>query len=408
MLEIQASGPEQFRREESRRLTGLSSLTSGRGTTPLSELATSRAPLCASLLDLIGRSLRLLPSLHLSATHSGQRLRCRCTLQEQESWILTQGKSNGRVRRRARNGAFDPGFRADSALRAGLALRQRWLRACRMHRVGDCEESRWHPARHPRRPKDCIFGPSVELEMPAMLDDSGVVSPTGDVLKVRVIDCAEEVVGYLREQKRWSTPTTRTPHLSIRRCFDPFGHHGRCPLQTGWLSFTFQKSTRRQISPTYRLFQSDLPPEGLPVSGVPKPKRTTTAALSSQMEKVLGLLPRMLQQLTMLSERQQKIEDQIRTLGKSAAVALAQPLGAALDLPRPSFTTVAKAMPPPPRTNAKASLGLLASPALSKPADLVALEEEKVVHPSTSAQIQGDALAHAVLAQSQALTKEIL
>ena len=98
------------------------------------------------------------------------------------------------------------------------------------------------------------------------------------------------------------------------------------------------------------------------------------------------------------------MEDQLPTLGKSAAVAVAQPLGAALDLPQLPVSALAKTLQPPPRTAARQNLGLLASPGLGKPLELEALEEERAGPEPRSAQISGDALAQAVLAQSQALT----
>jgi len=257
---------------------------------------------------------------------------------------------------------------------------------------------------------DCIFGPSMEFEVPAMLGDSGVVAPTGEVLQVRVIDCSEDIVSFMREFREGE---------EVVYAYDedtPFSFpsiDALVPLVRAWALSTSERMASfyspeefEEAGPT------DNPPLPKPPAakkatssaGVPKPKRATTATLSNQMEEVMGLLPQMSQQLTLLAERQKRLEDHLPTMGKTTAVALAQPLGSALELPRPSLASVAKAMPPPPKTNTRASLGLLASPGIAKPPDLAALEEEKVVLPASSNQTQGDALAQAVLVQSQALT----
>ena len=142
----------------------------------------------------------------------------------------------------------------------------------------------------------------------------------------------------------------------------------------------------------------------MPSDGGPKQKRVTTAVLSSQLQEVMNVLPQLTQHVKTLADRQSVFEQQMPTLGKSTAVAVAQPLGAALDLPRGALSSAAKAIPPPPRTMTRPSLGLLASPSNQKPMELQAMELEKEALAQSSGQISGDALAQAVLMQSQALT----
>ena len=257
---------------------------------------------------------------------------------------------------------------------------------------------------------DTIFGPSMEFEVPAMLGDSGVVAPTGEVLQVRVIDCSEDIVNFMRDFREEEEVVYAYDEDS------PFAFpsiDALVPLVRAWALSTSERMASFYSPEEFEeVGTTDPPPlpkrpaakRATSSAGVPKPKRATTSTLSYQMEEVMGLLPQMSQQLTILAERQKRLEDHLPTMGKTTAVALAQPLGSALELPRPSLASVAKAVPPPPKTNTRATLGLLASPEIMKPPELAALEEEKAALPASSNQIPGDALAQAVLAQSQALT----
>ena len=255
-----------------------------------------------------------------------------------------------------------------------------------------------------------VFGPSVELEVPAMLADGGVVSQTGDMLIVRVIDCSEGIMSNLREFMAEEEVTYSFDEDS------PFAFPSMdalVPLVRAWATATSEQLAAfylpEELEDLEDVDEMPLPKRpparrATPTGSGQKAKRVTTAALSTQLEEVLGLLPQMSQQLAVLSSRQQKLEEQLPTMGKSAAVAVAQPLGAALDLPQLPVSSLAKTLQPPPRTVARQNLGLLASPGLSKPLELEALEEEKVAHDQKSAPISGDTLAQAVLVQSQALT----
>ena len=183
---------------------------------------------------------------------------------------------------------------------------------------------------------DCIFGPSMEFEVPAMLGDSGVVAPTGEVLQVRVIDCSEDIVSFMREFREGE---------EVVYAYDedtPFSFpsiDALVPLVRAWALSTSERMASfyspeefEEAGPT------DNPPLPKPPAakkatssaGVPKPKRATTATLSNQME---GLLPQMSQQLTLLAERQKRLEDHLPTMGKTTAVALAPASGVCAGAP---------------------------------------------------------------------------
>ena len=71
------------------------------------------------------------------------------------------------------------------------------------------------------------------------------------------------------------------------------------------------------------------------------------------------------------------------------------------------MTQIARAIQPPPRTGTKSNLGSLVSPD-ARPPELDALEGEKLAADPTLSQNAGDALARAVLVQSQGLTSLVL
>ena len=227
---------------------------------------------------------------------------------------------------------------------------------------------------------------------------------------MRVVDCSEDVVNHLRDF-----------HESEEAVFsfDPDSPYAfpsidaLVPLVRAWAQTTSEQlatfyspaeeepAVAEQPLPKHRGAQ---PKRAMPSAGATRPKRVTTATLSSQLETVMGILPKMSLQLNALTDRQQRIEDQIPSLGKSPAVAISQPLSKSLQLPAAPVSSLAKSLQPPPRTSARLTHGMLASAEMSKPEELLALESEKGGLLSGSSQITGDALAQAVLAQSQALT----
>ena len=123
-------------------------------------------------------------------------------------------------------------------------------------------------------------------------------------------------------------------------------------------------------------------------------KKPTVASLAESMEKVLGVLPQLTQQMQELTQRQVALESS-PTQGRASA--LRQPLGAFPShgsLQTPPLSSLVQDMPPPRNTSQEQT-----RQPISKNAELETAELLQDVDVSG----QSD-LARAVLAQSQALT----
>ena len=139
------------------------------------------------------------------------------------------------------------------------------------------------------------------------------------------------------------------------------------------------------------------PGGGIPSGGgATKPKRMTTAALAENLEGLMTALPGLTSQMATLLERQKTLEDQMAT--SQTRSILSRPLGGSLDLPQASLPAMTALLDPPPKTQLRRNPGLLETPKVNKPQEILELEAEKAPMES------GDALARAVYAQSQALT----
>lgn len=257
-----------------------------------------------------------------------------------------------------------------------------------------------------------IFGPSLRTVVPLVLEDGGVVSLTGMEAEVLVVDCTDQVLFHMRafdqseeavfnfdEDSPFAFPALESLLAKVRAWaresseqrtafYTPDEEEELPPL-------TPDRPTRRR---------SATPKAATPIAGGAKPKRVTTAALATDLQALMNSLPAMSQQLTRLVERQDVLEAQLPKMQSASALALGHPLGTALSNPGGGPSLAAKAVQPPPRTATRPSLGLLASPQISKPLELQALEEEKPLQEVESSLTSDNALARAVYAQSQALT----
>ena len=260
---------------------------------------------------------------------------------------------------------------------------------------------------------NATIGPSTVLVVPGMLMDGGAISPTGEDLTALVVDCSVGILNYIREfaadEERVFGFDEDSPFAfpSIDALV-PRIHDWALSL-TGHLAgfYTPEEPAELESPVTPKARRQPAQPKKATTTGdgAGKPKRVTNALLADQIQGVVEALPRITEQLNLLSTRQALMESQMLQLGKSAVATLAQPLGSTLSLPAPSVASLARTVPPPPRTATKQNHGLLASPGVtSKPLELEALELEKGVASQQSIPTSGDALAHAVLAQSQALT----
>ena len=159
-----------------------------------------------------------------------------------------------------------------------------------------------------------------------------------------------------------------------------------------------QRGSRTSRRLLWRLKQS-LMPEGLRFRKNGKPKRHARASLAAELKTVMDFLPKLSQQMDALAQRQIAVESKAKggPIYPSASTIASQPLGRALDLPKPAqLSSLAKAVGEPPRTQALESD--------MKPAELRGLEAEELDPLATSSPERRFLTCPAVLEQSKALT----
>ena len=255
---------------------------------------------------------------------------------------------------------------------------------------------------------ELAFGPSFVAEVPGVILDNGQIAPSGSKVAVLVIDCLPEVLHVMRE------------FLAEEEIVYGFDHDSPYCLPspdallveaTKWISGSDQTrvgyytpeeaeapqvfSARAKVSPSSK----KKPRGGLPISsGEPaKPKKATTASIAAELAQLKDVIPSLTAQMSALQE---KVSKSSAPPGPMTSRPLSSMLQTPMDLP--SLGEVAKQFGTPPRV-AKQAPGMLGSPFFQPPA-LKELESEKQEVVAASSLISGDALAQAVLAQSQALT----
>lgn len=261
---------------------------------------------------------------------------------------------------------------------------------------------------------DGMFGPSVELEVGSVILDNGTISPTGEKIRVLVVDCSDLILHHL------SYPG---PMDDIDYGFDadqPFSLPAPDELTmkaTAWISNASQPRVAYYSAESGPTEEEGTPArrrrakagDGLPISSAKKapkakdkaaPRKPTNASIAASLDALMQAIPTLSSQVQTLHDRQIKYEEKLAQGVPTARSQLAMPLGSMLQTPpRTNLGDVASRLSPPPRTMASPAVGLLA-PLTDKPAVLKELEEEK---PEDVTPDQAT-LARAVLAQSQALT----
>ena len=243
-----------------------------------------------------------------------------------------------------------------------------------------------------------VFGPSAIVTVPGVILDGGNISATGTSFEVLLIDCLSEVVHSLREYRAFEEIIYGFEDGSSFSLPDPVEITAKALAWVETVSpvlerVGFYSALEEEVAETPR-GNVPLLPEGdaTPRRRKPgqqrstqsaKPKKVTTADLATSMEGLLKAIPALTMQVEQLQIRQQEFEQSLSTTASSGRL-----LG-----------SLAKSIPAPPRTQPRQAPGLLASPLVKKPAEILELENEK-----TTAATDESSLARAVLAQSQALT----
>ena len=259
--------------------------------------------------------------------------------------------------------------------------------------------------------EDGVLGPSFVTRVPAVIYEGGIVSPTGEEVDVLVVDCKSDILRHMRHFYHQEEITYNFDEDS------PFAFpsvHALLPRIKEWVS---QSAETRAAFYTPAEDEGELVPpvlspqpkrrgpgKALPSGVGAKPKRPTTASLAVEMRGLMDALPQISQQLSQISERQLVLEQSIVVPKKASAMPLGQTFSHTLASPPPPLSDLAKSLMPPPRTQSKQNLGLLALTAPPKPVELMELESEKQGADHQSSQTSDSALAKAVFAQSQALT----
>ena len=249
---------------------------------------------------------------------------------------------------------------------------------------------------------DCLFGPSIELDIPGVVMDGGSWVQTGTTVKTLVVDCLPDVADYMR------TLHAEEPVLTTFDPDDPLALPSLDPLvveATKWITshqdgrMSFYSAEEGRVTPKQRRPRSTAA-KATPTGRKPeRGGRVTTAALAANLEAIMETIPNLAEQISVMTKRQMALEEHLSGSLRPATL-LAQPLSSTAGLgtaAAPGMASVVKALENKPKTRSTAPAGLLASPLISKPAEVQELEDEKV------APMDGN-LAQAVLAQSQALT----
>lgn len=256
-----------------------------------------------------------------------------------------------------------------------------------------------------------ILGPSRLFEVLSMVLDGGRLNPTGTSVSCMVVDFQSIVVDMLRAPAAFDEILFGFDPESTFAIPDP---SALMPLVLAWIQGS-GADTGLAFYSAEGEETVDTPPEGpkqprrarakadtgsLPEKQKEKPKRPTTASLSASIENLLATIPGLTGQIETLAERQRSLEEHVMTAGSVSYPALRQPLSKALQGPALAASVVVPQIQTPPRTVQRQSPGLLRSPTLAQPQELLELEKEK---PLSAESVPNETLAQAVLAQSNAL-----
>eukprot|EP00435_Cladocopium_sp_Y103_P039111 s1573_g10.t1 len=256
-----------------------------------------------------------------------------------------------------------------------------------------------------------IIGPSKYFEVQSAVLDGGRLNPTGSVVSCQVVDFQAAVVNLMRAPVAFEDILFSFDKDSLFAVPDPAE---LLPQVLDWI----QASEVGSGLAFYSATGGETPDQANGAPGVPKrpkakagtgtpsgkakekPKKATTASLSASIENLLTVIPGLSSQMQTLTDRQKVLEDRVLAASSASFPALRQPLSNAMPGQSLAPSAVVAQIHTPPRTNLTKGPGLLRSPALAQPEDLLELEKEK---PLSAGLGQNDTLAQAVLAQSHAL-----
>ena len=267
-----------------------------------------------------------------------------------------------------------------------------------------------------------LIGYSNSFEVPGVVIDGGSLNPSGTTVRVVVVDFPSDVVQHMRSPRAFE---------EIAYGFDPESPF-LLPEPKALLDAVIiwiQDSGPLSALNYYTAVSEDLssverhsgvrpaakrpsrrkasPGEATPGAKPPekeRPKRVTTASLAEGMQSLMDMLPQLNVQMKQLADRQSRLENQALAPVSASCPALVQPLSRSMKGPALAPSAIAAGLQSPPRTSCMMNPGLLGSAQIrgsAIPPELSELEKEKSL---SHVQANGDPLARAVLAQSEALT----
>ena len=273
---------------------------------------------------------------------------------------------------------------------------------------------------------DGVLGASTVVQVPLVVLDGGLVQATGIDNPVTLVDCGVEILDSMRHMFPFENPAYGFDGDSPFSLPDPSTTVAKA---LEWVSsasigeaLAFYSAEEAQVVEENGLADSQpVTPLATPrapkrratpkvTPGVPgggmatdsgRPKKTTTASLAATLDGILQTLPGLTSQIQSLAAGQKNLENRLALGSTALTPTFQQPLGQAVPGRALAAAGVSNLVPPPPRTAENQTHGLLRSPLLNQPKELLELEEGK---PISLAHQAGDPLAQAVLAQSQALT----
>ena len=186
------------------------------------------------------------------------------------------------------------------------------------------------------------IGPSTVGEVPAVLVEDGMRSPTGTNVGVVIVDMIDEMVAQLRRVEEAETIAVPfdpdsifnlpSPTDLLRLAKDWISAAGE---ETG-LGFYTATGGESPVEETDRDLEVNTPPRrtkraprvaATPTgSGVaPKAKKPTTASLAASMEQLLEVVPSLSTQIQDLAQRHQVLENRLVAPSRAGALGLSQP-----------------------------------------------------------------------------------
>lgn len=222
--------------------------------------------------------------------------------------------------------------------------------------------------------EDLTFGPSTVVRLPGVVLDGGSHRAIGEEVSVLIVDCDLGVMGSLREILAFedinygfsedSPYVLPAPDALLSTAMDWVEsaeqdrvgfYSAESHAEEPDMGAVHPKGKAQPKKPAGKVT-----PSGGGAKTGEKPRKPTTATLAADLQQVLQSLPRLVEQVTEIGQRQKAFELQVSDRLNSARPQLTQPLSRSLDFGTSTpVSTLARDLKPPPRTVGEGGLGIL-------------------------------------------------